>query len=195
MQIFLAFLVDFTYLCRGLKEKAMTENQKINLAYFAALMLILFFVSVGAFVGYFFGYGHGRNSAIAEFAESTEMEKSDTLTDYQKLQLAIIYTESEGNPLAIGKNQDLGCMQITPIYVEEVNRILKDTIYHHTDAFCPKKSLEMFSVVQDYHNPNHDIDAGIRLHNRAPWYSQKVLRNIQRINAYEEYRNLVKEGN
>ena len=160
-----------------------------------AIAVLLFFMGVGGAMGYLFGYGHGRNAAIAEFAESTEMEKSDTLSDYQKLQLAIIYTESEGNPLAIGKNQDLGCMQITPIYVEEVNRILKDTIYHHTDAFCPKKSLEMFSVVQDYHNPNHDIDAAIRLHNRAPWYSQKVLKEIQRINAYEEYRNLVKGEN
>lgn len=171
----------------------MTDTQKTNVALCALLLLLLFFAGTGAFVGYFFGYGHGRNSAIAEFAESTEMEKSDTLTDYQKLQLAIIYTESEGNPLAIGKNQDLGCMQITPIYVEEVNRILKDTLYHHTDAFCPKKSLEMFSVIQDYHNPDHDIDAAIRLHNRAPWYSQKVLRRIQTIKQYEEYRQIVKK--
>lgn len=191
MQIFLAFLVDFTYICRGLKEKAMTDTQKTNVALCALLLLLLFFAGTGALVGYSFGYGNGCNKAVAESAEM----KKGTLSDYQILQLAIIYTESEGNPLAIGKNQDLGCMQITPVYVEEVNRILKDTLYHHTDAFCPKKSLEMFSVIQDYHNPNHDIDAGIRLHNRAPWYSQKVLKNIQRINAYEEYRNLVKEGN
>ena len=192
MQIFLAFLVDFTYICRGLKEKAMTDTQKTNVALCALLLLLLFFAGTGASAGYFFGYGNGYNKAVAESAESAEMKK-DTLSDYQILQLAIIYTESEGNPLAIGKNQDLGCMQITPVYVEEANRILKDTLYHHTDAFCPKKSLEMFSVIQDYHNPNHDIDAGIRLHNRAPWYSQKVLRNIQRIKQYEEYRNLVQK--
>ena len=170
-------------------KKAMTENQKINLAYFAALMLILFFVSVGAFVGYFFGYGHGRNSAIAESAEM----KKDTLSDYQILQLALIYTESEGNPLAVGKNNDLGCLQITPVYVDEVRRITKDTSYCHTDAFNPEKALEMFSVVQDYHNPNHDIDAAIRLHNKAPWYGQKVLRRIQTIKQYEEYRKIVKK--
>mgnify|MGYP003603510838 FL=1 len=170
----------------------MTDTQKANVALCALLLLLLFFAGTGASVGYFFGYGNGYNKAVAESAESAEMKK-DTLSDYQILQLALIYTESEGNPLAIGKNQDLGCMQITPIYVEEVNRILKDTLYHHTDAFYPKKSLEMFSVVQDYHNPEHDVDAGIRLHNRAPWYSQKVLRNIQRIKQYEEYRNLVQK--
>lgn len=179
----------------GLNEKAMTENQKINLAYLLALACIILFMGAGGFIGYFFGYGHGRNATIAEYATESTDSTECALTDYEKLQLAIIFVESEGNPLAIGKNQDLGCMQITPIYVEEVNRILKDTIYHHTDAFCPKKSLEMFSVVQDYHNPNHDIDAAIRLHNRAPWYSQKVLKEIQRINSYEEYRNLVKGEN
>lgn len=174
----------------------MTENQKINFAYLLALAFVVFFIGTGGAIGYLFGYGHGRNATLAEYAtdstDSTETTEC-ALSDYEKLQLAIIFVESDGNPLAIGKNQDLGCMQITPIYVDEVNRILKDTIYHHTDAFCPKKSLEMFSVVQDYHNPNRDIDAAIRLHNRAPWYSQKVLKEIQRINQYEEYRKLVKE--
>lgn len=56
-----------------------------------------------------------------------------------------------------------------------------------------EKALEMFSVVQDYHNPNHDIDAAIRLHNKAPWYGQKVLRRIQTIKQYEEYRQIVKK--
>ena len=168
----------------------MTEKQKENLALSAALLVLLVFAGIGAFCGYFFGYGSGYNKATAEPVIAMER---DTLTDFELLQLAIIYTESEGNPLAVGKNNDLGCMQITPVYVDEVRRITKDTSYCHTDAFNPEKALEMFSIVQDYHNPEHDVDAGIRLHNRAPWYSQKVLRNIQRIKQYEEYRNLVKK--
>lgn len=172
-------------------KKAMTDTQKANVALSALLLLLLFFVGTGAFIGYFFGYGNGYNKAVAESAESAEMEK-DTLSDFQILQLALIYTESEWNPLAVGKNNDLGCLQITPVYVDEVRRITKDTSYSHTDAFNPEKALEMFSVVQDYHNPDHDIDAAIRLHNKAPWYSQKVLSRVQRIKAYEEYRKLVK---
>jgi nucleoside-specific outer membrane channel protein Tsx len=168
----------------------MTEKQKENIALSAALLVLLVFAGIGAFCGYFFGYGSGYNKAKAEPVIAMER---DTLTDFELLQLAIIYTESEGNPLAVGKNNDLGCMQITPVYVDEVRRITKDTSYCHTDAFNPEKALEMFSIVQDYHNPEHDVDAGIRLHNRAPWYSQKVLRNIQRIKQYEEYRNLVKK--
>lgn len=168
----------------------MTENQKENIALGAALLILLVFAGIGAFCGYFFGYESGYNKAKAE--TEIAMER-DTLTDFEVLELAIIYTESEGNPLAVGKNNDLGCMQITPVYVDEVRRITKDTSYCHTDAFNPEKALEMFSIVQDYHNPKHDVDAGIRLHNRAPWYSQKVLRNIQRIKQYEEYRNLVQK--
>lgn len=168
----------------------MTENQKENIALGAALLILLVFAGIGAFCGYFFGYESGYNKAKAE--TEIAMER-DTLTDFEVLELAIIYTESEGNPLAVGKNNDLGCMQITPVYVDEVRRITKDTSYCHTDAFNPEKALEMFSIVQDYHNPEHDVDAGIRLHNRAPWYSQKVLRNIQRIKQYEEYRNLVQK--
>lgn len=170
----------------------MIDTQKANVALCALLLLLLFFAGTGAFIGYFFGYGNGYNKAVAESAESAEMKK-DTLSDYQILQLALIYTESEGNPLAVGKNNDLGCLQITPVYVDEVRRITKDTSYCHTDAFNPEKALEMFSVVQDYHNPNHDIDAAIRLHNKAPWYGKKVLGNVAKIKAYEEYRQLVKK--
>lgn len=170
----------------------MTDTQKTTVALCALLLLLLFFAGTGALVGYSFGYCSGYNKAVAESAESAEMKK-DTLSDYQILQLALICTESEGNPLAVGKNNDLGCLQITPIYVKEVNRILGEEKYSHEDAFNPEKALEMFSVVQDYHNPNHDIDAAIRLHNKAPWYGPKVLRRIQTIKQYEEYRNLVQK--
>ena len=168
-------------------KKAMTDRQKVNVALGALLFLVLFFA--GRFIGYFFGYGNGQNKAVEESAET----KKDTLSDYQILQLALIYTESEGNPLAVGKNNDLGCLQITPVYVDEVRRITKDTSYCHTDAFNPEKALEMFSVVQDYHNPDHNIDVAIQLHNKDPRYGRKVLRRIQTIKQYEEYRKIVKK--
>lgn len=42
---------------------------------------------------------------------------------------ALIQVESGGNSMAIGKNNDGGILQITPIYVEEVNRLSKKTIH------------------------------------------------------------------
>ena len=199
MQIFLAFLVDFTYICRGLKEKAMTDTQKTNVALCALLLLLLFFAGTGALVGYFFGYGSGYNKAVAESAESAESAemKKDTLSDYQILQLALIYTESEFNPLAVGKSGDWGLLQITPIYVKEVNRILGEEKYSHEDAFNPEKSMAMFTIMQNHHNPENDIDRAIASHNptASSAYSVKVRKNMKLLRSYEEYRNLVKEGN
>jgi hypothetical protein len=121
----------------------------------------------------------------------------NTLSEWEIMKLAIIYTESEGNPLAIGKNQDLGCMQITPIYVKEVNRILGEEKYSHEDAFNPEKSMEMFTIMQNHHNPENDIDRAIASHNptASSAYSVKVRKNMKLLRSYEEYRNLVKEGN
>jgi len=178
----------------GLNEKSMTNSLKTNVALCALSLLLLFFAVARVFMGYKLGYEHGydngRNAVVS--VEGVVVEK-DTLSDFQVLQLAIIFAESEGNPHAVGKDNDLGCMQITPVYVKEVRRITNDTTYTHSDALNPEKSLEMFRIMQDYHNPTHDIGTAIRLHNKAPWYSNKVLRNINRIKAYEEYRNLVKD--
>ena len=59
-----------------------------------------------------------------------------TLSPWEELQMAIIYTESRFDPTAVGTCQDFGLYQMTPIYVQEVNRVA-GTDYAHTDAFDP----------------------------------------------------------
>ena len=50
----------------------------------------------------------------------------DTLSDWDRLVNAIIYVESRGNDSAIGdRGKAVGCLQIHPICVREVNRILR----------------------------------------------------------------------
>ena len=44
-----------------------------------------------------------------------------TLTNWQVMLMAMVLTESQFNDKAVGKNNDLGILQITPIYVNEVN--------------------------------------------------------------------------
>ena len=78
---------------------------------------------------------------------------------------ALIHVESRGNTEAVGKSNDVGILQITPIYVAEVNRILKEKRYTLEDRTDPDKSIEMFRIMQDYHNPEHDIDKAIKMHN------------------------------
>lgn len=93
---------------------------------------------------------------------------------------ALILVESEGNRLAIGKAASLGILQITPIYVKDVNRIIgesKFTLVDRTDIY---KSLEMFEIYQSYYNPKKDINKAIKLHNPGAGseYKQKILNKM-----------------
>ena len=68
---------------------------------------------------------------------------------------AIIQVESGGNPNAVDKSgKSCGIMQITPICVQECNRILKmrksQKRYTHKDRFSVEKSKEMFLLLQSF---------------------------------------------
>lgn len=117
----------------------------------------------------------------------------DTLSDWSILQLAIAMTESEFNPDAIGKTKDYGIYQITPIYVEEINRLLGEKTYTHTQAFDMTKSVEMFNVFQSFKNPEKDIETAIYFHNKASWYKKKVMRNYETVKRYEELRSILQD--
>jgi len=78
---------------------------------------------------------------------------------------ALIFVESRGNENAVGDKNDVGILQITPIYVKEVNRILGETVYYLEDRYDKEKSLEMFEIIQTYRNPQRDINKAIKLHN------------------------------
>jgi hypothetical protein len=64
---------------------------------------------------------------------------------------AIIQVESRGNDSAYNKSEDaVGCLQIRPIMVREVNRLLKirgeERRYTLKDRWNRQKSIEMFLV-------------------------------------------------
>lgn len=126
------------------------------------------------------------------------MEQTATeLNGWQLLQMAIIMTESNFDDHAIGRAGDYGVMQITKVYVDEVNRILDTAYFKHTDAFCIQSSLDMFGVYQEHYNAEHDVAKAIRLHNPkgdSIGYEEKVMRNFLWLSRMEEVRNkLVKE--
>jgi hypothetical protein len=85
-------------------------------------------------------------------------------TDWELLQIALIWQESKGNPKA--RNGDaVGILQITPIYVAEANRISKNDTFVLSDRESASESLKMFEIVQGFHNPEKDIKKAIKLHN------------------------------
>lgn len=81
-------------------------------------------------------------------ADDYTYSKWDTLVD------AIIYVESRGNDSAVGDNgKAVGCLQIHPIMVREVNRLLAKydipTTYTLEDRYSREKSIEMFNIVSE----------------------------------------------
>lgn len=81
---------------------------------------------------------------------------------------AIIYVESKGNDSAIGdrhlgSNYAVGVLQIRPIMVREVNRILKikksDKKYQLKDRYDRDKSIEIFLIWKEFHHKDSDYEA------------------------------------
>ena len=118
--------------------------------------------------------------------------RRDTLTEWQMLTLAIMYTESRFQPDALGTAQDSGILQLRPVYVREVNRVA-GTDYAPEDAFDPSTAVEIFEAMNAYHNPDRDLDTAIALHNRSAAYRARVLENLELIRRYEAARKLITE--
>jgi hypothetical protein len=107
-------------------------------------------------------------------------DKSDfdkKITEWHLFIDALIYVESAGREYIIGPHNDVGILQITPIFVEEVNRILGERKYTLEDRLDKYKSIEMFNVLNDKYNPERCFTKAIKLHNprAGEGYRLKVL--------------------
>lgn len=90
---------------------------------------------------------------------------------------ALIQVESRGQDSAIGDkhlvgNEAVGALQIRPIMVREVNRILKikksDKRFKLSDRFSREKTVEMFLIWKDYHHPDGGFETIARNWNGGP---------------------------
>lgn len=150
--------------------------------YTIAILVLGFIIGAKAFKA-----DSTKDSAQAQISVAT------TLSEWEITQLALILTESQMDSLAVGKANDLGILQITPIFVDEVNRLVGKDQFSHQDALSPEKSLQMLAIYQEHKNPTHDTDKAIQLHNPKGGYAyaRKVKKNIARVKTYEHYRTLV----
>lgn len=92
--------------------------------------------------------------------------------DWTKVMDAIIKVESKGNSKAHNPNGDCaGILQITKILVRETNQILKNKKsqkrYTYEDRYNAEKSKEMFILLQEHFNPEHNVEKAIRCWNRG----------------------------
>lgn len=71
---------------------------------------------------------------------------------------AIIYVESRGDVNAYNaKENAVGCLQIRPIMLREVNRLLGYNKYQLVDRLNKVKSIEMFNVIKEHTtNPTNE---------------------------------------
>ena len=114
-----------------------------------------------------------------ELVESKFVKPTYTL-DVEPLIQAMIMVESQGNDSAYHKReQAAGCLQIRPIMVREVNRILgiqkSELEYTLEDRWSREKSIEMFHIVNGYHNKNSTYEEIARAWNGGPKWIKKSL--------------------
>ena len=89
---------------------------------------------------------------------------------------ALIYVESRGVDSAIGdihlETPSIGVLQIRPVMVREVNRILKimgsTQRYKLKDRFDRQSSIEMFLFWKNYHHPEDGFEEIARCWNGGP---------------------------
>ena len=100
----------------------------------------------------------------------------DTIQAIDSLIEALIFVESRGKEDAIGDTHlgapSIGVLQIRPIMVREVNRILKKKgakmRFKLQDRFDRDKSIWMFMIWKDYHHPTDGFEKIARNWNGGP---------------------------
>ena len=64
---------------------------------------------------------------------------------------AIIQVESGGDTLAYNSKEDaVGCLQIRPIMVREINRLLGKDSFKLKDRWSKAKSIQMFNILRSH---------------------------------------------
>jgi len=100
---------------------------------------------------------------------------------------AIIWVESKGDTLAYNKYEEaLGCLQIRPIMLREVNRLLAKNsikkVYTLKDRTSRSKSIEMFNVIRGYlNNPTDERIA--RTWNGGYNYGESTLKYWNKVKS------------
>ncbi len=95
---------------------------------------------------------------------------------------ALINVESRGNTKCVGDTHlaepSIGVLQIRPIMVREVNRILKiqgsKKRYKRKDRYSRQKSIEMFVIWRDFHHVGDSDEVIAKCWNGGPKGPKKI---------------------
>ena len=137
-----------------------------------------------------------KGTPIVEKEKEVVIVEVDTVKPIDELVEALIYVESRGKEDAVGDTHlgapSIGVLQIRPIMVREVNRILKqkksDKKFKLKARFSRDKSIEMFMVWKNFHHPNDGFEKIARNWNGGPkgyrfkrteYYWNKVRKQLE----------------
>lgn len=130
-----------------------------------------------------------------EQVEQELAEKSlqaNSLSEWNMFTLALMKVESNYEPTAVSSVGAKGYFQITPIYVEEVNRVHKTNYKYDEVVRSFDLSYEVFTLMQEAHNQEYNMDKALLLHNGDhKWYNRRVYKEMDAIMKYEEMRQMV----
>lgn len=157
-----------------------------DLKIFAAYSLFAFCLIAVCLWGITQDYKYGGNPEVEEIecrVDTIVVYKNGHDYDWELFTQALIWVESKGDSKAIGSKDDVGVLQITPILLRDCNRILKTEKFTLEDRLDSLKSVEMFNVIQNHYNPQHDYHWALKLWNSgAPLsYHRKVMDKFDEI--------------
>ena len=130
---------------------------------------------------------------VESFSQPTPTENR-----WDNLIRAISAVESKGKTNAVS-GKHVGILQISPVLVDECNRInklkRKKQRYTYRDRYSKEKSIEMFWIIQDFYKPKKELsDTALQEHMIRLWnggcgykiasterYLKKVLKKLDKI--------------
>ena len=105
-------------------------------------------------------YINTNSSTINKINIQTIIIKKDIILE------TIIHVETNNENIA-GKTGDIGYLQITLIFLNDVNRILGYNKYKPIDRWNKSKAIEMSYIHQKHYNPSYDFKLACLLHHNA----------------------------
>lgn len=160
----------------------MKEFYQVCVAYSLFCLCLLGVVAWSIFQDYKYGGNH-EVEEIECSVDTILVYKTGHDYDWELFTQALIWVESKGDSKAVGSKDDVGVLQITPILLQDCNRIVGYEKYYLNDRYDREKSVEMFNIVQDHYNPQHDYHWALKLWNSgAPLsYHRKVMDKFNEI--------------
>lgn len=128
----------------------------------------------------------GEISFVDKYYHMKEYEEILKREVHREITLqSIITVESKGDASAYNAKEDaVGILQIRPIMLRHANKIIGFEKYTLDDRWSKDKSIEIFWTVQEYYNPDIDLEQACHLWNAG-------IPNKRKWEITEKYRNLV----